>query len=142
VAWKEHRVIHAREGVGAMDSRSDRVVRNAIARGWIFVAIALTWAATPAAADSVVLSTSGTIDISNEPDHQLYGVTNQATDTSGLMNLGYINILPPDLWGGTPWPSISNTPFDITVGFGQGLPTLELKGLWNPRTDGISGMGF
>jgi hypothetical protein len=125
-----------------MDPRSNRDKRKPVARASIFVAVLLAWASAPAAADAVVLSTSGTIDISNEPDHHLYGVTNQATDTSGLMNLGYIKISPPDLWNGSTWPLISDTPFDITVGFGQGAPSLELRGLWNDQPGGVDGMGY
>jgi|GEM_PF-2574422 len=95
--------------------------------------------APSAGAEPITYSTSGTVAIANEPDHQLYGLTGVSPDGTlppgnadgnryppGLIKLGYVNIIPPD--GEGPLPHVSNTPFDVKLAFNNGLPTLELKG--------------
>lgn len=84
-------------------------------------------------ADPVLYSTSGTVAVDNEPDNQLYGVSGTAVvpDSAGQYALGSIRINPIDPFNGPPAPHVSDTPFDIRLDFNGGLPSLELKGVFN-----------
>lgn len=84
-------------------------------------------------ADPLVYSTWGTVDLGNEPDHQLQGVssTPASPDSAGQFSLGSAPINAVDPFAGPAPPSVSNTPFDIHVVFNNNLPSLELKGVFN-----------
>lgn len=102
--------------------------------------------APAARAEPITYSTSGTVAIANEPDHQLYGLTPDGQLPPGTavgdypyayggdIRLGYVQIIPVN--GGPrsgPNPEINNTPFDIKLAFNNGLPTLEFKGTISER---------
>lgn len=85
-------------------------------------------------ADPLVYSTWGTVDLGNEPNHQLQGVSGvlASPDRAGLFSLGSAPINAVDPFNGPAPPSVSNAPFDIHVVFNGNLPSLELKGVFNP----------
>ncbi|MDR3639486.1 MAG: hypothetical protein P4L84_37140 [Isosphaeraceae bacterium] len=104
----------------------------------VLVCICAWW--TPSIrADPVLYSTSGTVDISNEPTPQLLGVTEVAAvpDSTGQFTLGQVQINPVDGWSSIAPPNISNSPFDLRLDFNNSnLPSLELKGVFNPVWSG------
>ena len=101
--------------------------------------LALGW--TPSIrANPVVYSTSGTVEIANEPDPQIVGVSGvpAVADSTGQFALGDVRInavsaFPVSGWPNVAPPNVANSPFDIRLDFGGGdLPSLELKGVLNP----------
>lgn len=86
-------------------------------------------------ANPVLYSTSGTVNIANEPDSQIVGVSGlgAVADASGQLRLGSVRITPTDGFSGVAPPNVSNSPFDLRLDFNSSnLPSLELKGVFNP----------
>jgi hypothetical protein len=108
-----------------------------------------------ASASPITYSTTGNVDIPNEPDKTLVGATGQSIDgvnsfpsTIGTVwNLGFVNILPlsgtpsPDGSPDNPIPDYKHTSADITIAFSDAsTPTLNIKAAFGPYT--ANGINF
>jgi hypothetical protein len=109
------------------------------------VSLAAALIASPANADPITFSTSGTIDIPNEPDKALSGVTGESITGSNSplpvfgiswpYDFGSVNILPiyafqvpGSDYVNPPPPDYAHTTADIKVSFSDaGIPSLDIK---------------
>lgn len=124
---------------------------------------ALGWAA-PAGADPLLYSTSGTVVIDNEPNHELIGIAGRSPwgsvvpipasspaspPATAVIPLGDVPITPIRAFAdgkgpNGPVPHVDNSPFDVKVTFNDpGLPSLNFQGTLRPAAnDSERGPGF
>lgn len=128
-----------------MNDRVDPRMRRMLIRMAAALAGAVALGGAVASADPITYSTAGTVDVPNEPDKTLYGVSGAAVAgsvpppgeytvlTEWPYRFGSVNILPiraveqPGV-PGNPIPDYAHATADVTVTFSDpAIPTLNIK---------------